>query len=64
LEKITPPNIFVPFFSEIMQILVEEPNRYLHQYFDMIDEQHTPLSDMPMYEMHLFLSVILQVGHD
>jgi hypothetical protein len=44
------------FFSVIMQLFVEEANRYYHQYLDILDEGHTPLLAMPMQEMYLILS--------
>jgi hypothetical protein len=45
------------FFLEIMQLLVEETNRYYHQYLDTLDEGCSPLPDVTVQEMYLFLSV-------
>jgi hypothetical protein len=52
------------FFLEIMQLLVEESNRYYHQYLDTLDEGRSPLHDVTIWEMYLFLSIIVQMGHD
>jgi hypothetical protein len=54
----------VLFFLEIMQVLVEEANRYSHQYLDMLDDGHPPLPNMTVQEVYLFLSVIVQMGHN
>jgi hypothetical protein len=34
------------FFLEIIQLLMEETNRYYHQYLDMLDEGYAPLPDV------------------
>jgi hypothetical protein len=47
-----------------MQLLVEETNRYYHQYFDTIAEERSPLPDVTRPEMYLFVSIVLQMGHD
>jgi hypothetical protein len=49
-------------FFEIMQLLIEETNRYYDQHLDMIDKGHTLLLNMTLQEMCLFLSIILQMG--
>jgi hypothetical protein len=51
-------------FFEIIQLLVEETKRYYHQCLDALDEGQSPLSDMTVQEMCLFLAVTLQMGHD
>jgi len=43
---------------------VEETNRYYHQYFNTLDEGHSPLPDMTVQEMCLFLATVVQMGHD
>jgi hypothetical protein len=56
--------IFMLFFLEIMQLLVEETNRNYNQYMDTLDEGCSPLSDMTIKEMCLFLPVFVQMGHE
>jgi hypothetical protein len=46
--------IFMLFFSEIMQLLVEKTYTYYHKYLDMLDIGHAPLPDMAIEEMYLF----------
>jgi hypothetical protein len=50
------------FFLEIIQLLVEETNRYYYQYFDMLYEGSAPLPDVTIHEMFLFRSVIVLMG--
>jgi hypothetical protein len=52
------------FFFTIIQQLVEETNRYYHQNLDMLDEGCSPLPDLTVQDMYLFLAIIVQVGHD
>ena len=59
----SPLSIFVLFFFEIIQLLVEETNRYYHQYLDTLDEERSPLPDVTVQEMCLFLAIIVQMGH-
>jgi hypothetical protein len=59
-----PLSIFMLFFLEIMQLLVEKTNRYYHQYLETIDEGCSPLPDVTILEMYLFLSIIVPMGHD
>jgi hypothetical protein len=47
--------VFMLFFLEIMQLLVEETNRYYHQYLETVVEGCSPLPDVTIPEMHLFL---------
>jgi hypothetical protein len=47
-----------------MQLLVEETNRYYHQYLETIAEGCSPLPDVTIPEMYLFISFVLQMGHD
>jgi hypothetical protein len=47
-----------------MQLLVEETNRYYHQYLEAIAEGCSALPDMTIPEMYLFVSIVLQMGHD
>jgi len=43
---------------------VEETNRYYHQYFDTLGDGQSPLPDMTVQEMCLFLVIVVQMGHD
>jgi hypothetical protein len=52
------------FCFAIIQQLVEEKNRYYHQYLDMLDEGRSPMPDMAVWDMCLFLAIIMQVGQD
>lgn len=58
------PSIFMFFFFQIIQLLVEETNRYYHQYLDTLDEWQSPLPYMTVQKMCLFLVIIVQVRHD
>jgi len=44
--------------------LVEETNRYCHQHLGTLDEGQSPLPDGTVQEKHLFLAIILQMGHN
>jgi hypothetical protein len=57
----SPLSIFMLLFLEIMQLLVEETNRYYHQYLDTPDEGHSPLPDVTTQEIHLFLTIFVWV---
>jgi len=59
-----PLSVFMLFFFEIVQMMVEETNRYYHQYLDALDGGQSSLPDMTVQEMGLFLAVTLQMGHD
>jgi hypothetical protein len=50
------------FFLGIMQLLVEETNRFYHQYLEAAAEGHSPLPDVTLQETYLFLSIIAQMG--
>ena len=52
------------FFFEIIQLLVEETNGYYHQYLDTLDEGRSPLPDVTVQEMCLFLTIIVHMGHE
>jgi hypothetical protein len=40
------------FFSEIMQLLLEETNKYYHQYLGMLDKGQAPLPNMIIQEVY------------
>jgi hypothetical protein len=46
-----PLTLFVLFFLEIMQLLVEETNVYYHQYLKIVDEGCSPLPYVSIPEM-------------
>jgi hypothetical protein len=52
------------FFFEIIQLLVEETNGYYHQYLDTLDEGWSPLPDVTVQEVCLFLTFIVHMGHE
>jgi len=54
----------VLFFFEIIQLAAEETNRHYHQYLDTLDEVQSPLPDVTVQEMSLFLAIIVQMGHN
>jgi len=56
-------SVFVLFFFGIIQLL-EETNRYYHYYWDKLDKAWSPLPDMTVQDMCLFLAIIVQMGHD
>jgi hypothetical protein len=47
------------FFFDIIQLLMEETNRYYHQYLDTLDEERSPLPDVTVQEMCLFVAIIV-----
>jgi len=51
------------FFFEIMQLLVEETNGY-HQYLVTLDKGRSPLPDVTVQEMSLFLTIIVRMRHE
>jgi hypothetical protein len=59
----TPLCVFMLFFSEIIHLLVEETNRYYHQYLDSLEDGPSPLPDVTNSEMFLFLGIIIQMDH-
>jgi len=58
-----PPSIYMLFFFEIIQLLVEEINGYYHQYLDTLEEGQFSLPDVTIQEMCLFLTIIVRMGH-
>jgi hypothetical protein len=52
------------FFLEIIQLLVEETNRYYQEYLDILDEGCFPLPDASVQTLYIFLSITVQMGHD
>jgi hypothetical protein len=52
------------YFAEIIQLLVDETNRYYKQYAETLDEGPDPLRDVTVQKIYLFIAIILQMGHD
>jgi hypothetical protein len=48
----SPLSVFMLFFLEIMRLLLEETNRYYHQYLDTLEEGRFPLPDVTIQEMY------------
>jgi hypothetical protein len=53
----TPLSTFI-FFFEIMQVLMEEINRYYHQYLDMLGKEHTPFPDLTIKKIYLLVQIV------
>jgi hypothetical protein len=59
-----PYSIFMLYFASVIILMVEETNRYYHQYLDSLDNGPSPQPDVTETEMFLFLALIIQMGHD
>jgi len=59
----TPITAFLPFFLEMIQLLVAETNKH---YLDLLDSDGrcAQLPDMTEQEMNIFLTIIIQMGHN
>jgi hypothetical protein len=60
----TPLSIFMLYFLEIIQLLLEPTNRYYWQYLETLNKRQFPLLCMILQEMFLFLAITLQLEHD
>ncbi|PNF23240.1 hypothetical protein B7P43_G18268 [Cryptotermes secundus] len=60
----TPLCVFMLYFVGIIHLLVEETNRYNHQYLDRLEDGTSPRPDVTESKMFLFLGIIIQMGHD
>jgi hypothetical protein len=60
----TPLCMFMLFFRGIIHLLVEETNRYYHQYLDSLEDGPSPIPDVTDSKTFLFTGVIIQMGHD
>jgi hypothetical protein len=45
-------------------LLVEETNRYYHQYLNSLEDGPSPLPDVTNFKIFIFLGIINQMGHD
>jgi len=52
------------FLFEIIQLLVEETNRYFHHNVDTVDVRRSPLPNVTIQEMCLYLDIIVKMGHN
>jgi hypothetical protein len=43
---------------------VGKSKRYCHHYLDTLDKGRSPLHNMSVQEMYLFLAFIVQMGHN
>ncbi len=60
----TPLDVFLLYFSSILQLIVTETNRYYHQYLNKVERRPNAEPDGSESEMWVFLALILQMGHD
>jgi hypothetical protein len=56
--------VFILFFTGIIHLLVEETNRYYHQYLGSLEDGPSPLPGVTNSEKFLFLGIIIQMGRD
>jgi hypothetical protein len=52
------------YFAAIITLLVEESNPSYRQYLDTLDNGPSPAPDTTDCELFLFLTIIIQMGHD
>jgi hypothetical protein len=62
----SPLSTFILFFQQIFQILLEESNRYFHQFLATQNNSGPSVQppDITMEELYKFLAIIIQMGHD
>jgi hypothetical protein len=62
----SPFSIFIHFFRKIFQIILDEMNRYFHQYMASKNTGSTSAQppDITIEEMYSFFALIIQMGHD
>jgi hypothetical protein len=51
-------------FQEIPPLFTQLSSRYYHQYLDILDEGQSPLPDVIVQEMYLFLAIFVRMGHN
>jgi hypothetical protein len=64
--EISPSAFFILFFRKIFQIILDDTNRYLHQYMASKNKGSTstrPL-DVTIEQMYTFFTLVIQMGHD
>jgi len=57
----SPLSVFLPYFADIIALLVVETNRYCHDYIDGLDEGPSPEPHVTEAEMFLFLALTIHV---
>ncbi|PNF34306.1 hypothetical protein B7P43_G15809, partial [Cryptotermes secundus] len=62
----SPFSIFILFFQQIFQILLQETERYFHQFMACQDAPGPSVQppDITIEEIYNFLAIIIQMGHD
>jgi hypothetical protein len=62
----SPLSIFILFFQQIFQILLEESNRYFRQFLATQNNPGPSVQppDITMEDLYKFLAIIIQMGHD
>ena len=62
----SPFTIFILFFRQIFQIILDETNRYFHQYMASKNTGSTSAQppDITSEELYKFFAIIIQMGHD
>jgi hypothetical protein len=62
----SPFSIFVLFFQQMFQILLQGTSRYFHQFMASQDAPGPTiqLPDITIEELYKFLAIIIQMGHD
>ena len=62
----SPLSIFMLFFRQIFQLILEETNRYFHQYTASKNTASTSAQspDITIGEIYIFFAIIIQMGHD
>jgi hypothetical protein len=63
-KDLTPDSVFMLYFAAVITPVAEEMNRYYRQYLDTLDNGPSPAPDITQCEMFLFLTIIVQMGHD
>jgi hypothetical protein len=62
----SPFSIFIHFFSQIFQIMLDETNHYFHQYMASKNTGSTSAQppDITIEEMYSFFALVIQMGHN
>ena len=62
----SPLSLFMLFFRQIFQLILEETNRYFHQYTASKNTASTSAQspDVTIGEIYTFFAIIIQMGHD
>ncbi|XP_023719041.1 piggyBac transposable element-derived protein 4-like [Cryptotermes secundus] len=63
-KESAPLCVFMLYFAGIIQLLVEETDRYYHQDLDRLEDGPSPRPDVTDSEIFLFLGIISQMGHN